>query len=601
MSDNKKNLDVMRHSLAHIMAYAIWSLHPEAKFGVGPVIENGFYYDFLLNKPLSTEDLTKIESKMHEIIAKNFSFEKKQLKIHQALEIFKKQKQDFKVELIKDLKKDGATDLRDIDISNLGVDKKVDKITTVSIYQTGDFIDLCRGPHVKTTKDVGAFKLNKVSGAYWRGSEKNPQMQRVYGLAFSSQKELDSYLEKIEEAEKRDHRKLGQQLDLFLHSEIVGAGLPLFTERGTTIINQMIDNIRSLNLKNGFREVRTGHMTRDELYRVSGHEEKFGEDLFRIDANDDILVLKPMNCPHHIQLFASKSRSYRDLPLRYAEFSTLHRNEVKGALGGLTRVRALTQDDAHSFVREDQIGSEIEHILGTISEVLGQYGFDYRVRLSFRDKSNPGAYLGDKSVWEKAEKILSDLAKKFKLKHEIVEGEAAFYGPKMDFVVKDILDREWQVSTIQLDFNLPSRFKIKYIDENGSYKTPVLVHRALNGTFERMLGILIEHYAGVFPTWLAPEQIRILPISEKFVKYGKGILEKLNQSNLRAFIDDSNESLGKKIRNGEMMKIPYLIIIGDKEQKTDKISIRSYKKGNLGSSVVNDFIKKISLEVQNRA
>lgn len=600
MPKNKPNLDKMRHSLAHIMAYAIEQLYPGVKFGVGPVIEDGFYYDVLTKKPISTEDLTKIESKMHEIIAKNLPFERKQLSIQQALALFKRQKQDFKLELIEDLKNTGTTDLRDIDNSDLGIDKKVDKITTVTVYQTGDFIDLCRGPHVKTTKDVGVFKLNKVSGAYWRGNEKNPQMQRIYAVAFDSDKELKTYLSLLEEAEKRDHRKLGQQLDLFIHSELVGAGLPLFTERGTTIINQMMQNIRELNNKNGFTEVRTGHITRDELYKVSGHEDKFSDDLFRIQTDSDALVLKPMNCPHHIQLYSAKNRSYRDLPIRYSEFSTLHRNEVKGTLGGLTRVRALTQDDAHSFISEDQIENEIEHILKTIDEVLGQYSLKYQVKLSFRDHLTPEAYLGDEKIWAKAESILKSLAKKFNLKYHIEEGEAAFYGPKMDFIALDALGRSWQISTIQLDFNLPQRFDLKYIKKDGSSDRPVMIHRAINGTFERMLGILIEHFAGAFPIWLAPDQVKVLPISEKFNKYAFEVTTKLRENNIRASVDIDNESLGKKIRNSQLMKVPYLLIVGDKEQKTLSVAIRSHKKGDIGSLSIEEFTKKILKEIQNK-
>ncbi|MDP4038529.1 MAG: threonine--tRNA ligase, partial [bacterium] len=463
------------------------------------------------------------------------------------------------------------------------------------------FVDLCRGPHIKSTSLAGAFKLTKVSGAYWRGDEKNPQMQRIYGVAFTGDKELKSYFIRLNQAEKRDHRKLGQELGLFIHSELVGAGLPLFTEKGTAVINQMLQNMRDLNTKNGFMEVRTGYITRDELYKVSGHIGKFDDDLFHIETKEDKLVLKPMNCPHHTQLFARSTRSYRDLPIRYAEFSTLHRNEIKGVLGGLTRVRALTQDDAHSFVREDQVESEIEHILGTVDEVLAQYGLKYYVWLSVRGKDDPKAYLGDDKIWVKAEGILKKLVKKFKLKYETKEGEAAFYGPKIDFIAQDVIGREWQVSTIQLDFNMPQRFDLEYISEDGSAKRPVLIHRALNGTFERMLGILIEHYAGAFPVWLAPQQVKILPISEKFTKYANKVASELKANNIRVEVDDSNESLGKKIRNGELIKVPYLLVVGEKEQKVNKVSVRSHKNGDEGSVGLPDFISRIKKEVENKA
>jgi len=417
-------------------------------------------------------------------------------------------------------------------------------------------------------------------------------------VAFSRPSDLKAYFKRLEEAKKHDHRLLGHRLDLFISSELVGAGLPLFTERGTIIINQMMQNMREINQAEGFQEVRTGHLARDELYKISGHEEKFGDDLFKIQSDDDILVLKPMNCPHHIQLYARETRSYRDLPIRYAEFSTLHRNEIKGALGGLTRVRALTQDDAHCFVREDQIESEIKNILKTADKLLKQYRFkNYLVRLSFRSKDNPLAYLGDQKIWSKAEKILTELAKKLNLPYEIKAGEAAFYGPKIDFITEDSLGRQWQITTIQLDFNLPQRFNLEYIDSSGQPKTPVMIHRALNGTFERMLGILIEHYGGAFPLWLAPQQVAVLPLAKQFNRYGRVIWQTLQTNNIRVEIDDSNESLGKKIRNAELNKIPYLLIVGQKEERENKVAVRSRLKGDEGSFKLQDFIQRVTKEI----
>jgi threonyl-tRNA synthetase len=571
----KNDIHIMRHSMAHIMATAIQELYPQAKFGVGPVIDDGFYYDVDLDQTLALEDLKSIESKMKEVIKANHTFERQDIAIDEAITLFKGRNQSYKVELLNDLKAYGTTSAKDIDREQLGISND-DKITTVSLYTDGPFQDLCRGPHLESTGKAGVFKLTKVSGAYWRGNADNPQLQRIYGVAFASKDELNTYLHQQAEAEKRDHRKLGKELDIFEQNEIVGAGLPLFTPKGTAMINAMMNLIREINLPDGYEEVRTGHVTRTELYDISGHLAKFGDDLFTVEAGDDKLALKPMNCPHHTQLYARDLRSYRDLPLKYAEFSTLHRNEVKGALGGLTRVRALTMDDAHAFIRADQIQDEIGSLLSQIDKLMKTYNLTYKVRLSLRDPETPDAYLGDSATWDKAEAILEKWAKERKLDYFIGVGEAAFYGPKMDFMAVDALGREWQVSTIQLDFQMPERFNLNYIDEKGEKQRPVMMHRALNGSFERMLGILIEHYAGNFPVWLAPEQVRLATVNDSapIVEAASSMRKQLKATGLRAEIDSSAESVGKKIRAASLQKVPYMIVVGEKEVESKLVSPR---------------------------
>ena len=600
---DQPDVHVMRHSLAHIMATAIQELYPKAKFGVGPVIDNGFYYDIDIDQTLSPEDLEKITKKMRGVIHANYPFEREEVAIDAAITRFKQRNQTYKVELLNDLKTHGTTVAKDIDREQLGADT-VDKVTTVSLYSDGPFEDLCRGPHLESTGQAGAFKLTKVSGAYWRGDAKNPQMQRIYGVAFAAESELNTYVRQLEEAEKRDHRKLGKELDIFDTSELVGAGLPLFTPKGTAMINAMMNLVREINQPDGYDEVRTGHITRTELYDVSGHSAKFGDDLFTVKAGEDKLALKPMNCPHHAQLYARNLNSYRDLPVRYAEFSTLHRNEVKGALGGLTRVRALTMDDAHAFVRPDQIEAEVSTELKQIDTLMSTYGLEYTVRLSLRDPKNMKAYLGDAKIWDKAESLLADLATKFKLDYVAVEGEAAFYGPKMDFMAVDAIGREWQVSTIQLDFNQPERFDLSYIDEKGTKQRPVMIHRALNGSFERMLGVLIEHYAGNFPVWLAPEQVRLATVNDEpaVIEKATEMHTALKQVGIRTELDSSSESVGKKIRTASMAKVPYTIVVGEQEVETGQVAPRVRK--DLGETNAklpfNEFVSNVEAEIARR-
>lgn len=598
------SLHIMRHSMAHIMATAIQELYPSAKFGIGPVIDNGFYYDVDIDQTLTPEDLEKISGKMHQVINADYPFTRVEMDMNEAIDHFKAHNQPYKVELLNDLKQYGTTIAKDIDREQLGLEN-VDKVTTVTLYKDGPFEDLCRGPHLENTGSAGAFKLTRVSGAYWRGDEKNPQLQRIYGVAFATEAALNKYLEQQAEAEKRDHRKLGKELDIFDTSEMIGAGLPLFTPKGTAMINAMMNFVREINQPDGYEEVRTGHITRTELYKTSGHLAKFGDDLFEVEAGDETLALKPMNCPHHTQLYARDLRSYRDLPIKYAEFSTLHRNEVKGALGGLTRVRALTQDDGHAFVRPDQIEAEISIVLHQIDTLMKTYGLTYRVVLSLRDPENMDAYLGDAKVWDHAEALLEKLAKKFKLDFETVPGEAAFYGPKMDFMAVDAIGREHQLSTIQLDFNQPERFDLTYIDEKGTKQRPVMIHRALNGTFERMLGILIEHYAGNFPVWLAPEQVRLLTVNDDkaVLDRARQMQDALKAAGVRVSLDDSAESVGKKIRAASMSKVPYTVVVGEKEAKGVEVSPRI--RVDLGSTEpklpFEKLIVAIKQEVLNRA
>jgi threonyl-tRNA synthetase len=597
-------LHIMRHSMAHIMATAIQELYPGAKFGIGPVIDNGFYYDVDIDQTLAPEDLGKISETMRKVIKADYPFTRIELDMNEAIEHFKSHNQPYKVELLNDLKLYGTTVAKDIDREQLGLGN-VDKVTTVTLYKDGPFEDLCRGPHLESTGKAGAFKLTRVSGAYWRGDEKNPQLQRIYGVAFATEAELNKYLEQLAEAEKRDHRKLGKELDIFDTSEMIGAGLPLFTPKGTAMINAMMNFVREINQPDGYEEVRTGHITRTELYKTSGHLAKFGDDLFEVEAGDETLALKPMNCPHHTQLYARDLRSYRDLPIKYAEFSTLHRNEVRGALGGLTRVRALTQDDGHAFVRPDQIEAEISIVLQQIDTLMKTYNLTYRVVLSLRDPENMDAYLGDAKVWDHAESLLEKLAKKFKRDFETVPGEAAFYGPKMDFMAVDAIGREHQLSTIQLDFNQPERFDLTYIDEKGTKQRPVMIHRALNGTFERMLGILIEHYGGNFPVWLAPEQVRLLTVNDDTAVLDRAhqMQDALKTAGVRVGLDDSAESVGKKIRAASMSKVPYTIVVGEKEAKDAEVSPRI--RADLGSTEAKlpfeKFVATIKQEVVSRA
>lgn len=583
---NDEQLHAMRHSLAHITAAAVQRLWPEAKFGVGPVVENGFYYDIDLGeRKISEDNFAKIEKEMRGIINYGDTFERFEMPIDQAIDWARENNQPYKEELLNDLKRSGTTIAKDLDVHELGIAAAGDAaIENVSFYKNGNFVDLCRGPHVENTKDVGVFKLLRVAGAYWRGKETNPQMQRLYGVAFATQEELDLYLERLEQAKLRDHRKLGKELDLYTVSPLVGAGLPLFTPRGTVLRDIAAQYSNQLRQARGFEKVWTPHITKQDLYETSGHWAKFGDELFLVTSQetDDKMALKPMNCPHHTQIYASKPRSYRDLPVRFLETTTDYRDEKTGELGGLNRVRSLTQDDSHVFCRPDQIEGEINGLLESARELYSTIGMKLRVRLSYRDGSD--AYLGEQSLWDSAQEQLKQAVLKNELDYFEQDGEAAFYGPKIDFMATDAIGREHQVATVQLDFVQPGRFGLEYTDETGAAQTPVMIHCALLGSIERFLSVFIEHTGGWFPLWAAPEQIRILTINDTVLDYvseikdvltGTVLMTPVKYNELRFSVDDRNESLGKKIREATTWKIPVQLIVGQQDKDNREVSVRT--------------------------
>jgi len=583
---SEEELKSMRHSLAHIMAQAIQHLWPQAKFGVGPAIDNGFYYDvYLDNGTISEADLPKIEEEMRKIVAANYPFERRDVSVEEAIDWAISGNQSFKVELLNDLKRSGTTIASELAGEKMGsVSDGDSKVETVSLYSQGDYTDLCRGGHVDSTGKVGAFKLTKTAGAYWRGNENNPQMQRIYGVAFATQEELDEYLNRLEIAKQRDHRKLGKELDLYTTSPLVGIGLPLFTPRGTILRDIVAQYSNQLRQKFGFEKVWTPHITKKDLYETSGHWAKFGEELFLVKSQEtsDEMALKPMNCPHHTQIFASRPRSYRDMPVRYLETTTDYRDEKTGELGGLNRVRSLTQDDSHIFCRTDQIEEEINNLLSAARELYGSIDMKLRVRLSYRDESD--SYLGDLGLWDSAQNQLKSAVEKVGLDYFEQEGEAAFYGPKIDFMATDAIGREHQVATVQLDFVQPQRFGLEYADADGNFTTPVMIHCALLGSIERFLSVFIEHTGGWFPFWAAPEQVRILTINDTVLEYVDKIttilsditlMEPVRYNDVRFTIDSRNESLGKKIREATSMKIPVQFIVGPKDMEANEVSVRT--------------------------
>ena len=583
---SEEELKSMRHSLAHIMAQAIQHLWPQAKFGVGPAIDNGFYYDIYLdNGTISEADLPKIEEEMRKIVAANYPFERRDVSVAEAIDWAISGDQSFKVELLNDLKRSGTTVASELAGEKMGsVSDGDSKVETVSLYSQGDYTDLCRGGHVDSTGKVGAFKLTKTAGAYWRGNENNPQMQRIYGVAFATQEELDEYLNRLEIAKQRDHRKLGKELDLYTTSPLVGIGLPLFTPRGTILRDIVAQYSNQLRQKFGFEKVWTPHITKKDLYETSGHWAKFGEELFLVKSQEtsDEMALKPMNCPHHTQIFASRPRSYRDMPVRYLETTTDYRDEKTGELGGLNRVRSLTQDDSHIFCRTDQIEDEINNLLSAARELYGSINMKLRVRLSYRDESD--SYLGDLSLWDSAQNQLKSAVEKVGLDYFEQEGEAAFYGPKIDFMATDAIGREHQVATVQLDFVQPQRFGLEYADADGNFTTPVMIHCALLGSIERFLSVFIEHTGGWFPFWAAPEQVRILTINDTVLEYvdkittilsGITLMKPVRYNDVRFTIDSRNESLGKKIREATSMKIPVQLIVGPKDMEANEVSVRT--------------------------
>lgn len=602
MSSDKQT-ELMRHSLAHIMASAVQKLWPEAQFGVGPVVDNGFYYDIYLdNYAFSDKDLKKIEKTMRNLINRKQDFVKSEMSIDQAIAWAEQTNQPFKAELLMDLKKYGTTVAKEI-ANEIELSDQTD---TVTFYQVGDFMDLCRGPHIANTSEAGVFKLMRVSGAYWRGDETKAQMQRIYGVAFTTQAELDKYLERLEQAKLRDHRKLGKELDLFTTSSLVGAGLPMFTPRGTVLRDLLSGFTNQARQDVGFTKVWTPNMTKHELYEKSGHWAKFGAELFLVKSQEtsDQFVMKPMNCPHHAQIYASKARSYKEMPLRYLETTTVYRDEKSGELGGLSRVRAITQDDSHVFCRPDQIGQEIHNLMSVADQFYSTLGMKLRVRLSYRDQSD--AYLGDPELWKQSQQRLKEAVIANNLDYFEQEGEAAFYGPKIDFMASDAIGREHQVATVQLDFVQPERFELTYVDSDGNHQRPVMIHCAVLGSIERFLSVFIEHTGGWFPFWVAPEQVRILTINDDILPYATKVRDVLNQvvldapvrfNLLRVTIDERKESLGKKIREATSFKIPMQIIVGQKDQEAQEVSVRTRdQETKVKLDQLVDFIKQYNLD-----
>mgnify|MGYP001608184854 CR=1 FL=1 len=604
---NTTDLETMRHSMAHIMASAIVSLWPEAKLGVGPAVADGFYYDIDLgDNKLSEDDFARIEKAMIKIINEKQPFTKQIKPIDEAIAWAKSSKQPYKEELLNDLKRAGTTVAKDLDKNELGtITDGETKTDEVSFYQNGDFVDLCRGPHVEHTGKVGAFKLMRVAGAYWRGKESNPQMQRLYGVAFATKEDLNKYLQRIEEAKKRDHRKLGKELDLFVISDLVGPGLPLFTPRGTVLRDELGNFSQELQAKYGYEKVMIPHITRSDLYKASGHYDKYPEK-FTVTSEEstDEFLLKPMSCPHHAQIYVSRPRSYKDLPIRYMENTQVYRDEKSGELHGLSRVRMITQDDSHCFCSPEQVAQELTNIVEMVREMYTVLGMEFRAILSFRDDEDK--YLGDIKTWEQAQSALEETAKAQKIDYEVVEGEAAFYAPKVDLMVKDALDREWQCATLQLDFLQPDRLNLEYTDNQGNKQRPVMIHKALLGSIERFLSVYIEHTAGKFPIWMAPEQIRIISVNQEYgtTSFAEGIVDQAKKLGLRIGFDNDSESVGKKIRKSEQDKVPYTLVIGPKEVKDGVVTPRI--RGDMAVIAVHpelgidEFLKTVAHEVKGR-
>ncbi len=574
-------IERMRHSAAHVLAIAVMEMFPEAKLAIGPTVENGFYYDVDLPRTLIPEDLPLLEKKMKKYISMDLPFEHYFEPKAKAIEFLKKIKQNYKVEMAE------------------GLD-----VPDISFYKNGSvFVDMCEGPHVESTKQIGAFKLTKIAGAYWRGDENNKMLQRIYGVCFENKKDLDAYLHQQEEAKKRDHRLLGQQLKLFTSSALVGAGLPLLQPKGAIIRREIEEYLWELHKDKGYMRVWTPHIAKEELYVTSGHAEKFGDELFRVKGKEEDFIMKPMNCPHHMQIFADNQFSYRDMPIRYFEPATIYRDEKSGQLGGLTRVRSITQDDGHLFCRTSQIAEEFKTIISIIKEFYTTVGMidQYWVRLSLRDPQHKEKYLGSDEVWNTAEGALKDLCEAEKLPYKSVEGEAAFYGPKLDFMFKDAIGREWQLATIQCDFNLPNRFDLSFTNENGEKERPVVIHRAISGSLERFMGVMIEHFAGAFPVWLAPLQVQIIPIADTHHDFARKTADMLRKEGIRVHTDDRNESLGKRVREAEVQKIPYMLVVGDKEMEKDSVAVRNFHTKKQDVVTVAEFKQMIVKEVTERA
>ena len=577
---NNKNLDNLRHSCAHLLAAAVMKLWPDTKRTIGPAIADGFYFDFEFNKPISDDDLPKIEKEMSEIVKSWNSFGKHELDAKEA----KKEYPDnpYKHELIDEFSEDGK--------------KKV------GFYKSGDYWDLCAGGHIENpNSELNHFKLLSIAGAYWRGDEKNKMLTRIYGTVFPTQEELNNYLTMREEAKKRDHRKLGKELDLFTFSDLVGSGLPLYTPKGALLrrlLNEYLDEMQS---KEGYQQVWTPQLAKGELFKKSGHYDKYHEDMFIVKSHysDEEMFLKPMNCPQHTQIYTSKPRSYRDLPIRYTDFAMLYRDERPGQLNGLARVRAFSQDDCHVFCREDQIDEEIDRMLVMTKKVMATFGFKYKYRLSTRDPNHPEKYLGNLKTWEKVEKWAETIMKRHNIDYFPGPGEATFYAPKMDLIATDAIGREWQLSTVQIDFVQPSRFELTYIDKDGKEKTPVMIHRAILGSTERLLMILLEHYSGAFPFWLSPVQVKIIPISERHNEFAENLKHQLEKVGIRAEVNEKSESMQKKIREAQQEKAYYMLVVGDKEMGSGEVSVRT-RDGKTRNMKLDEFINESKEKISKR-
>jgi len=579
--NDKEGKSTVWHSSAHIMAEAIEFHFPGVKLAIGPPVTNGFYYDIdFMDQTISEKDLEKIEAKMKELAKAKNPFIRKEISKADAIAYFQKKNDPYKLELLENLE-DG----------------------NITFYTQGEFTDLCRGPHMPDTGFIKAVKLTSIAGAYWRGDEKNKQLTRIYGITFPKASELTEYLEKVEEAKRRDHRKLGKELELFTFSQRVGQGLPLWLPKGAALRERLENFLKKAQRKAGYEQVITPHIGSKELYVCSGHYEKYGADSFQPiktpDDNEEFL-LKPMNCPHHCEIFKSKPRSYKDLPARFAEFGTVYRYEQSGELHGLTRVRAFTQDDAHIFCMQEQVKNEFKKVIDLVLYIFKTLKFEnFKAQISLRDPNNPSKYIGSDENWEKAENAIIEAADEKGLPTIVAYGEAAFYGPKLDFMVEDALGREWQLGTIQVDYNLPERFELEYTGTDNQKHRPVMIHRAPFGSMERFVAVLLEHCAGDFPLWLSIDQVAILPISDKYNEYAKNVLELLNNSDIRGFVDDRNEKIGKKIRDSELRKIPFMLVVGEKEAENNEVSVRQRNEGDAGSMTIESFSQLIQKTIEN--
>ena len=571
--DDEKSIEAIRHSTSHVMAQAVKRLYSSAKLAIGPSIENGFYYDFDIENPLSVEDIDKIEKEMNNIIKENLKFERMDVSREEAIKLMEERNEDYKVQLINDLPNNEK----------------------ISLYKQGDFIDLCRGPHILSTKYIKAFKLISVAGAYWRGNDKNKMLQRVYGVAFSNKTLLETHLHNLEEAKKRDHRKLGKELKLFSFIE-EGPGFPFFLPKGVVLKNTLIDFWRELHLEHGYVEIETPIMLNKKLWETSGHWDHYKENMYTSIIDEEEFALKPMNCPGGMLVYKSEAHSYRDFPMRVGELGRVHRHELSGALHGLMRVRAFTQDDAHIFMLPSQIKSEIKGVIDLIDKVYSRFGFKYNLELSTRPEDS----MGSDADWKLAEDSLKGALDELNLEYKINEGDGAFYGPKIDFHLEDSIGRTWQCGTIQLDFQLPQRFELDYIGNDGEKHRPIVIHRVIFGSIERFIGILIEHFAGQFPTWLSPIQVKILPISSKFGNYSDCIKKELYAKGIRVEIDYRDEKIGYKIREARNERVPYIIVVGEKEENNNEISLRSRKNGDEGTLKLEDLIERLVNEIKNK-